>query len=592
MRPLRGISKFFNKIYCTIRPGEHMSTIMLALFVGTVSGSANILFRTILEFAKEKIFIEGQHFLHIGENITSRLAMPLLPVFGAILLIVLAKIFSNEVYGYNFHNFLENVNLKSGIINFKTVILKMIAPAITIGSGGSAGVEGPTAQIGGGIGSLTGQSLRFSGKRITLLIAAGSAGAIAATFNAPIAGVMFAMEIILLGNYELMSFGAVVVSAGMATAVSRSYYGADTLFKVPQYEIIGIIETPFYLLLGLFTGILAVIYIKVFYKVKDRFAALPVNQHLKPVIGAFMVGVIGIFFPQVMSDGYEYITDSLSGHYGFLLLLSLVFIKIFATSLTLGSGGAGGVFAPALFIGAMAGGAFGHIANHFFPAYTSQPGAYATVGTGAFLAAATHAPLTGMFLLFEMTGNYKIIIPIMFASIPGVFMAKRLLKDSIDTVELTRKGIDLHAGREMTVLQSIKVRDVMTTKFETINKEASLNDVLYLIITGKGTYFPVTDSNNDMVGILSMHDIQSVLLEERVKSVVTAGALATEDVIVLTTLDTIGTALEKFSIKDIDEIPVVDFKHEKRLAGMLRRGDVIAAYNREMLIRQSEKASV
>lgn len=581
--------KKINKPLLSFATSKHFNTIMLAMLIGAVSGCANILFRTILETVKELIFIEGQHMLHIGDSLSSRLMLPLLPLFGAFLLVILAKIFPGEVYGYGFPNFLEKVNLKGGIIGIKTVILKMIAPALTIGSGGSAGVEGPTAQIGGGIGSLAGQLFRLSGKRITLLIAAGAAGAIAATFNAPIAGVMFAMEIILLGNYELMSFGAVVVSAGIATAISRSYYGSKAMFEVPQYEILGLSEVPFYLILGLFMGILAVFYIKFFYKTKDAFVKLNIKEDYKPFIGALVVGLIGIFFPQVMSDGYEYITESLKGHYAILPLIAFLFLKIIATSVTLGSGGAGGVFAPALFIGAMAGGVYGHIVHTFFPSFTSQPGAYATVGVGAFLASTTHAPLTGMFLLFEMTGNYKIIIPIMMASVIGTFVAKVLSKDSIDTVELTRKGIDLHSGKEMSVLTSIKVRDVMVKDFPKVDESASLNEVLALITLGKGMYFPVINSENEMVGMLSMHDIRAVMLEEKVKEVVTAGALATEDVIVLTIVDDLSAALEKFSLKDIDEIPVVDFRNKRQLAGMIRRGDVIAAYNREMLLKQSEE---
>ncbi len=572
----------------TFRLGGHMTTIILSLIIGIISGLANMLFRTILEGVKEIVFIHGQHVLNIGEELSSRLLLPMLPLLGALLLIPLSKAFPGEVNGYGFPTFLENVNLKGGIIRVKNILLKMVAPAITIGSGGSAGVEGPMAYIGGGIGSLVGKKIGVSGQKIKLFIAAGSAGAIAASFNAPIAGVMFAMEIILLGNYELMSFGAVVVSAGMATAISRAYYGANPVFTVPLYDIKGLMETPFYLFLGIFVGIIAVVYIRVFYRTKDFFDRLSIHPQIKPLIGAFLVGVTGIAFPHIMSDGYEYITEALKGNYLFTLMISLIFLKILATSVTLGSGGAGGVFAPALFIGAMAGGTFGHAVHTLFPEFTSHPGAYATVGVGAFLASATHAPLTGMFLLFEMTGNYKVIIPIMFASIAGTFMAKRLYRDSIDTVELTRRGIDLHAGKEASILSSIKVRDVMTHDITTINGQATLNEMLNLIMTGKGLYFPVVNDQGSMMGIISMQDIKAVLLEEYIRKIVTAGDLATEEVIVLTTFDNLNTALEKFAIKDIDEIPVVDFLDSRKVVGMLKRGDVIAAYNKEVLKRQSE----
>ncbi|KJR42863.1 chloride channel protein EriC [Candidatus Magnetoovum chiemensis] len=575
----------------TFKLDKHTKTIVVSLIIGVLSSGAAIVFIELLHFIKENVFIHGQELLHIGENLSSRLYLPLLPIIGAVLLIPLSLLFPGEVNGYAFPKFLENVNLKGGIIGFKTIAMRMLGSAITIGTGGSAGVEGPSASIGGGIGSIIGQRLGVSSKTITVMIASGSAGAIAAAFNAPIAGVMFAIEIILLGNYELMSFGAVVISSGMACAVSRAYFGQNAAFTVPEYEIVGIIETPFYLILGLAVGVIAFLYIKTFYKVKDFFDRLKTHHLIKPVIGAFIVGAIGIFFPQVMSDGYENITKALYGDYGIVLAVCLLCCKILATSITLGSGGAGGVFAPALFIGSMAGGAYGKAVTYFFPQYTSSPGAYATVGVGAFLAATTHAPLTGMFLLFEMTGNYKIIIPIMFASITGVFMAKKLSNDSIDTAELARRGIDLHAGRETSILQAIKVKEVMRKDFTVIKETCSINEVSNLIIHGKGMYFPVIKDTGDMMGIISMQDIKAVMLEEYIKNIVSAGELATEDVIVLKNTDNLKTALELFSIKDIDEIPVVDILNRQKVVGMLHRGDVIAAYNREVLKRQSEEAN-
>ncbi|MBF0566131.1 MAG: chloride channel protein [Nitrospirae bacterium] len=474
-----------------------------------------------------------------------------------------------------------------GIIRFRSVLLKIIAPAITIGTGGSAGVEGPSAQIGGGVGSIIGQWLGFSGKRTTLLIASGSAGAIAAIFNAPIAGVMFATEIVLLGNYEMMSFGSVVISAGIATAVSRAYYGPNPAFTVPLYDVGGIVETPFYIFFGFFVSIVSVTFIKVFYKVKDFFGELNVHRFLKPIIGAFIVGVIGIFFHQVMSDGYTFIMDALNGNITISLLLILMIFKILATSVTLGSGGAGGVFAPSLFIGAMAGALYGTLVHWLFPHLTSVPGAYATIGIGTFLAAATHAPLTGIFLLFEMTGNYKLVLPIMFSSISAIFMASRLFKESIDTVELSRQGIDLSSGREMSILQQMRVQDIMNKTFTTVRESDTLAKVSDLIIKGKEMYFPVINAYGEMVGIISMHDVKSVFTEEHVKKIVTAGEIATEDVIVIRDIDNMIMALELFALKDIDEIPVVDFFDTKHVVGMLRRGDVLTAYNKEVLKRNA-----
>jgi CIC family chloride channel protein len=567
--------------------GEQTIIIVMSVVVGLLSGFANMLFRATMNFVHEVIFIGGSDLLRIAEGGYYKLLLPLLPVCGALLLIPLYYLSREEVYGYGFPGFLEKVNIRGGIIRFKTLIVKILGASFTIGSGGSAGVEGPIAQIGGACGSLVGQISRFSGNRIKLLIAAGSAGAIAATFNAPIAGVMFATEIVLLGNYALTSFAAIVVSSGIATVVSRMYYGENPIFMVPKYEVVSAYEIPLYILFGLFVGLAAVLYIRVFFKIKDKFDGINMNPHLKPALGALIVGTIGIFYPQIFGDGYEFIELALEGKMIFLIMFALIFLKIIATSLTLGSGGSGGVFAPALFIGAMVGGSYGWIVHTLFPAHTANPGAYATVGVGAFLAASTHAPLTAIFLLFEMTGNYKIIIPIMLASIVGTLMARRMHYDSIDTVELTRNGINIHQGREASVLNSIQVGSVMTRDVTTVHEDTDIHELLEKVVEGDHFYFPVVDDNELLRGVISLQDIKSVIFEEDLKKIIRVkNVIQKQKVIVLTADDTLNTAIEKFALKDIEEIPVVNIFNRKKIVGMIKRGDVISAYDKELLRRR------
>ena len=435
------------------KPGKHTALIVHAFFIGILAGLANIIFRSTMHFVKDVIFAGGSRLLQIPDWGIGRLLLPLLPMAGALLLIPLSRSFPGQVNGYGFPTFLETVNIKGGVIKLRNLFLKTIGPALTIGSGGSAGVEGPIAVVGGTVGSGIGQLFRVSGERMRLLIAAGCAGGIAATFNAPIAGVMFASEIVLLGNYELSSFSAIVISSGISTVIARWFYGAIPAFPVPEYDLVSPFEIPLYVMLGLIVGILAVVYIRLFHRIRHKFDRFRMHPQLKPVFGAFIVGSIGIFLPQVIGDGYEFIEQALAGNIIFPSILLLIFFKMLATSVTLGSGGAGGVFAPALFIGAMIGGSFGILVHFLFPAHTASAGAYAAVGIGAFLSAATHAPLTGIFLLFELTGNYQIIIPLMFSSIIGSLVARRLYDDSIDTVELTERGIRIHAGREVAIMK-------------------------------------------------------------------------------------------------------------------------------------------
>jgi CIC family chloride channel protein len=582
----KGLEKLKSRL-SQVKLGEQTIIIIMSVIVGLLSGFANMLFRSTINLVHKIVFVGGSVLLNIKEGGFYAYLIPLLPVTGALLLIPLYYFSREEVYGYGFPRFLEKVNLRGGIIKFKTLVVKILSASFTIGSGGSAGVEGPIAQIGGACGSLVGQASRFSGNRIKLLIAAGSAGAIAATFNAPIAGVMFATEIVLLGNFALTSFAAIVVSSGIATVVSRMYYGEHPIFTVPKYDVVSAYEIPLYLLFGLFVGLAAVLYIRAFFKIKDKFDGINMNPHLKPALGALIVGIIGIFYPEVFGDGYEVIELALEGKMIFLVMFALIFIKIIATGLTLGSGGAGGVFAPALFIGAMVGGSYGWIVHTLFPAHTANPGAYATVGVGAFLAASTHAPLTAIFLLFEMTGNYKIIIPIMLASIVGTLMARRMHYDSIDTVELTRSGINIHQGREASVLNSIQVGSVMRRDFTTVHEDTDIHELLEMVVEGESFYFPVVDDDDLLTGIISLQDIKSVIFEEDLKRILRVkNIIRTHNVIVLTADDTLNTAIEKFALKDIGEIPVVNIFNRRKVLGMLKRGDVISAYDKELLRRK------
>jgi CIC family chloride channel protein len=566
-------------------PGENTRMVFIAAFIGVMAGLGNIVFRTVTEFVHKQIFERGWELFRLGEGGLHLLLLPLLPMAGMVLLIPLSLLFPGQVNGYGFTQFLRKVNLEGGFIRFRTIVLKILATSLTIGTGGSAGVEGPIAHVGGAIGSQVGRFFRVSGSLMKVYIAAGSAGAVAAIFNAPIAGVFFSAEIVLLGTYEFSSFAALVISSAMATVVSRGYYGELPAFPIPAYHLVNpLLEIPLYGFMGILIGLVAVFHIRFFYYIRDFFDALKIHPQVKPVMGALCLGVIAIGFPQVMGNGYEYIGEILSGRGVFLLMLMLIFVKIIATAITIGSGGAGGVFAPALFIGAVVGGAFGAVVHHFLPGLTASPGAYAAVGIGAFLAAATHSPLTAIFLLFEMTGNYLIIIPIMLASIIGTAVAGRLYRDSIDTVDFTREGIDIHEGRETAIMKSIRVGKAITEDVDFISESANINQLLQIFRIAKGSfYFPVVDDHGQLSGVISMQDVKNILHDKDLRLSNTVGDICTRDVITLTPDDNLYTAMTLFDVKGIEEIPVVESHNDRWVLGMLKRRDVLAAYNHEVL---------
>lgn len=567
-------------------PGENFVMVFIATCIGIVAGHANILFRTVLELVHHWIFVPGSEIAYQGGWYI--LLLPLIPMFGMLLLIPLALLFPGEIYGYGFTKFLRKVNIRGGSMKFRKNILKIISCSLTIGTGNSAGVEGPIAQVGGALGSLVGRIFRISADRMKIYVAAGCAGGVGAMFNAPIAGVFFASEIVLLGTYEISSFSVLVISSAMATVVSRAYFGENPAFPIPDFHLVNpLAEIPLYMIMGLLMGVIAVVHIYVFYQVRDRFAALNINQHVKPIIGAFMVGVTAIFFPQIMGDGYHYIKDVLSGEGVLWVMAALILLKIVATAVTLGSGGSGGVFAPALFIGAVTGGAYGSVVHSLFPSVTASSGAYAAVGIGAFLAATTHAPLTAIFLLFEMTGDHLIIIPIMITSIIGTVVSSRLNSDSIDTVDFTREGIDIHEGRETAVMKSIKVGRAMTEDVEVINENANVDQLLQVFGSAQGSfYFPVVkDDTGQMIGIISLTDVKTVLHDEKLRCDATVGKVCSRTVVFLTPDDNLYTAMTMFDNRGFEKIPVVESADSKWVVGMIKRSDVIHAYNHEVLNR-------
>jgi len=568
-------------------PGEQTRMITIAAFIGVMAGLAIIAFHESMDFVHEVIFVGGYKLLRIEEGGWRKLLLPLLPMCGVTLLIPLSLAFPGKVNGYGLTGFIRRVNLENGVIRGRNIFIKIIATALTIGSGNSAGVEGPIAQIGGAVGSQVGQRFRVSGKRMKVYIAAGSAGGIAGIFNAPLAGIFFAAEIVLLGTYEISSFAALVIASALATVVSRAYFGEVPAFPIPDFEIVNyLVEIPLYTIMALIVGVLAVLHIRFFYYVRDKFRVFPIHPQVKPLVGAFIVGVIGMFYPQVMGNGYDYIELALAGKGLVVVMFALIFCKSIATAITLGSGGSGGVFAPALFIGAVIGGAFGGVVHYFFPEYTASTGSYATVGIGAFLAASTHAPLTAIFLLFEMTGNHMVIVPVMLTAVLGTMTATRFYPDSIDTVDFTREGINIHEGREVAIMKSIRVGKTITEDVDFISENANINQLLELFRIAKDSfYFPVVNNKGLMVGVVSMQDVKTILndAEQRVCSLV--GAICTRDVIMLTPDDNLYDAMQLFDVKGIDEIPVVESHEQPWVLGMIRRQDVVAAYNHEMLNR-------
>jgi chloride channel protein, CIC family len=568
------------------RISENTFMIILAVIIGLISGLVNFAFRMTIEFFEWLVIGQGTQVLGISfdEWSASRFLVIFFPMFGALLLLPFYYFFGAEMRS-GFPQFLATVNLKGAKIPGRTIFTRGAASAIVIGTGGSAGQEGPIAQIGGAIGSQFGQSFKMSGERLKVLVACGVAGGVAATFNAPIAGVFFAHEIVLRSSFERTSFTSIVIASAMSTVISRALLGNEPAFAVPPYALDHAGELALYLVLGIIIGGLAALFIDTHYRVKDRFDALAIHPMAKPLLGGAMVGGIGIAFPQVFGNGYAFMEAVLHGEGFWLLLAALVIFKALATSVTLGSGLPGGLFAPSLFLGAVAGGAFGKVSQLLFPTMISTPGAYALVGMGAFLSAATHAPMTAIFLLFEITASYEVIVPIMMTCVIGTSISRRFKKENLETVELARAGIHLEGGKERNVLQSIRVGEVMSRDPESIPENMTLGQFTDFMASTRHTNFPLVNRKGELTGIISEQDFMGVVFERDLMDLVVVKELATLNVITVHEDDNLDEAMRKIGIRNIEQLPVVDRETGRKLVGIISRRDMLSAYNRALMAR-------
>jgi len=564
-----------------LKTNEHTIMAVLAVVVGLAGGFGAVGFRYLIDFFQNLAYGSSEELLNVVLELSWYLKV-WVPAAGGLVVGPLVYFFAREAKGHGVPEVMEAVALKGGVIRKRVVFVKTLASAISISTGGSVGREGPIVQIGSAIGSTLGQMLKVSQDRMRALVGCGAAAGIAATFNAPIAGSMFALEVVL-GEFGLATFSPIVISSVVATAVSRAFLGDIPAFIVPAYELVSVWEFPMYLILGILCAVVGVTFTKILYRVEDLFDGFKFPEYLKAIVGGMILGGGGLFFPEILGVGYGAIDLALMQKLAWWLLLVLIVVKILATSITIGSGGSGGIFAPSLFLGAMAGGFFGTVVHQLFPTVTASPGAYSIVGMGAVVSATTHGPLAAILILFEMTGNYKIILPLMLSCIVATIFAGQLMKDSIYTLKLARRGIDIREGKEVNILKSMFVRDVMNRDVETITEGSAWVEMTTKISKSKFNSFPVLNSENKLSGILSFNDYHEAIFDEDLKHLVVAKDLASENVLTVSVDDDLYTALVKISRKDFSTMPVVSPDDPAELVGIVTRRDIIGAYEKAVL---------
>jgi CIC family chloride channel protein len=486
---------------------------------------------------------------------------------------------------------MEAMALRDGRIRPRVALAKLLASSLCIASGGSVGREGPVIQIGSSIGSTVGQFLKVNAQRTKVFVACGAAAGIAAAFNAPMAGALFSVEIIL-SDFGVAQFSPIVISSVMATVVSRHFLGDFPAFEVPVYHLVSPIELFPYVILGLLSGLAALLFTQVLCWFEDFFDDyLKIPGIAKNVIGGFILGCMGLLLPEVYGVGYNSMNLALLGKLSWTIMFVLVFAKILATSLSLGSGGSGGIFAPSLFIGTMTGGFFGDLVHMALPSMTATSGAYSMVGMGAVVAGATHAPITAILIIFEMTNDYKIILPLMISTIIATLLTTKLKKESIYTIKLVRRGVDLFRGRELNVLRALKVSEYYNPEPQTISPGLGFRPLMELVVNSPNTSFYLVDGERKYLGVITLQEVrQAILDQDDLTDLLIAADLATRSAPTVTLEMDLDQVMKLYGQTDLHELPVIE-PGSGRLLGSISHRQVTETYNRE-LIKQSLGAEI
>ena len=565
--------------------------------IGIIAGLGSIVFHWLCQLGLH-LFLDlaagyrppapaGEHHLFPQSQIPlNRWILLFLPVAGGIVSGWLVYSFAPEAEGHGTDAAIDAYHRKGGFIRGRVPIIKTIASAITLTTGGSGGREGPIAQIGAGFGSFLATRLKLTDRERRIMVAAGIGAGVGSIFRAPLAGALFAAEV-LYRDPEFES--EVIIPAGISSVVAYCLFclvfGWGSLFQSPDFIFRNPLELGPYLVLALVLVAVGALYVKSFYGITHLFRSLGIPNHLKPALGGLCTGIIGFFFPHTLAFGYGYVQEVLTdpGSRTILFLLTLALGKILTTSFSIGSGGSGGVFGPSVVIGGAVGGVVGKVFHLIMPGVVVAPGAFMVVGMAGFFTAVSNTPISTIIFVSEMTNSYHLLLPSMLVCLVAYIGSQRW---TIYQRQVKRKiESPAHAGEFFVdVLQTIRVQDLMhlVQKVTMIPQDMTFLDFKKFFSETKQHYFPVMDSENRMTGIFSINDVRSVLFSVELEHLVLVKDIGTSDIIVTTPAEDLNSVLQKFTTRNIDSLPVVREDDYGLVIGMLNRREVIAYYNQRI----------
>jgi CIC family chloride channel protein len=548
-----------------LRQREGQVFLVLALVIGALTGLAVVAFILLTERM-------GMRLYPAGGAPWRRL---LFPVVGSLGIGYLLSRYFPNARGSGVPQTKAALFARGGRITLRTVLGKFFCTSATLASGIPLGREGPSVQVGAGIGSVLGRFLGLSTEQVKKLIPVGAAAAIAAAFNTPLAAVLFSLEEIT-GDLYAPVMGAVVLASATAWMVLRVSLGNHPLFKVPQYQLVHPAEFAVYAVLGVAGGAVSAVFTRLLLGIRARFLRFSLKTvWFQPVAGGLLVGLMGWFVPQVMGVGYGYVGDALNGNMAFRMMLLLVVLKLVAVTTSYASGNAGGIFGPSLFIGAMLGGSVGTVAHHFFPAHTAMPGAYAIVGMGAVFAGVVRAPMTSVLMIFEMTQDYAVIVPLMIANLVSLFIASRLQHEPIYEALAVQDGIHLPTAETRQRYGQRQVMTVMQTASESLPAELTVREALKRARSSGVRTWLLTDQRG-VIGVINLAWLEGELEEGADKKL---GDLVDAQVFPHIHADHgLDLALERMGANQIEILPVVNRADVHQLEGIVTLQDVLNAY--------------
>ena len=545
---------------------EEQVFLLLSLLIGALTGLAVVAFILVTERV-------GIRFYPVGSAAWRRV---LVPIAGSLTMGILLFRYFPFARGSGVPQTKAALFARDGFISLRTVLGKFFCTATTLASGIPLGREGPSVQVGAGIASVLGRWLGLRPEKVKALIPVGAAAAIAAAFNTPMAAVLFALEEVM-GDMNAPILGSVVIASATSWAVMRMILGNNPLFAVPQYTLVHPLEFGIYALLGVAGGFLSVAFTKLLLGMRKFFLRLPKStQWWHPAVGGVVVGLMGWFVPQVLGVGYTYVGTALNGSMALKLMLLLVALKLFSVTVGYASGNAGGIFGPSLFLGAMLGGAVGTVAHHFLPGYTATPGAYALVGMGAVFAGIVRVPMTSVLMIFEMTRDYAVIVPLMIANMTSLFISSRFQKQPIYEALAHQDGIHLPSRGTLHQTSQYTVAQIMRRSPEVLSAQTLVRDAVEQTRSGQLRNWPVKDKQY-FLGMLATETLEHAVADGRQEQPLT-DLVETVHVPHVHMDHALHLALERMSNYHLDVLPVVHRADIHKLEGIVTLRDVLDAY--------------